>query len=305
VNASHYCSVAGEGPASTRPPNGRAAAGGAADGPSSDAGPADPADRELSVSQARLRFRDEGSGPAVLLIHGWTLDLQMWDPQVRALADSFRLIRLDRRGFGLSAGEPALARDVVDARALGAHLQLRSVAVVGMSQGARVAAQLAAAYPEWVCCVVFDGPPAGILDEAEPDEEEIPTSTYRALVRAGNMEAFRIAWSEHPLARLHTTHVPTRKLLERMLERYRGLDLRLPTSPPPPVPMRVGSIRQPALVISGELDLASRTRSADALCRALPSCRRAVVPAAGHLPNLDNPVFYNTLLREFLQQFAT
>lgn len=264
-----------------------------------------PADRELPLPQARLRFRDAGAGPAVLLIHGWTLDLQMWDAQVGALADSFRLIRFDRRGFGLSSGQPSLAHDIADVRALCTRLQLSKVALLGMSQGARVAAHVAAESPELVSCLILDGPPSGILSEADAGEDEIPVDTYRDLIRAGDIEAFRKAWSRHPLARLHTTHGPTRELLKRMLERYRGLDLREPASGPPLAPARIESILQPALVISGQLDLESRTRSADALCAALPTCERAIVPGAGHLPNLDNPVFYNALLRQFLQQFAT
>ncbi len=281
MNASH-CRKAGAPPAASRP-----------------------TDLQLSIPQGRLRFRDAGAGAAVLLIHGWTLDLQMWDPQVDALADSFRLIRFDRRGFGLSSGQPSLAHDIADVRALCAHLKLSKVALLGMSQGARVAAQVAAESPELVSCLIFDGPPSGILSQTEVGEDEIPVSTYRTLLQAGNIEAFRDAWSQHPLARLHTTHAPTRELLKRMLERYRGLDLREPLSGPSLAPARIASIRQPALVISGELDLESRTRSADALCAALPHCERAIVAGAGHLPNLDNPVFYNMRLRQFLQQFAT
>jgi len=68
------------------------------------ASPTHAADQFVVVDGARLRFRDEGRGPAVLLVHGWTLDLEMWDPLVSALRDAFRLIRLDRRGHGLSRG---------------------------------------------------------------------------------------------------------------------------------------------------------------------------------------------------------
>ena len=63
--------------------------------------PTHAADRYFKVADARLRYRDEGQGPAVMLVHGWTLDLEMWDPQVSALRDGFRLVRLDRRGHGL------------------------------------------------------------------------------------------------------------------------------------------------------------------------------------------------------------
>ena len=71
----------------------------------------------FAVPGARLRYRDEGAGRAVVFVHGWTLDLEMWEPQ-SPLAAELRLVRYDRRGFGLSTGLPSLAEDVADLRAL-------------------------------------------------------------------------------------------------------------------------------------------------------------------------------------------
>ncbi len=90
-----------------------------------------------------------------------------------------------------------------------------------------------------------------------------------------------------------------------MLSRYPAVDLRGTESGPALPPARIESIRAPALVVSGALDLESRIRSAEALARALPSCERVLVPGAGHLPNLDYPAHYNTRLRRFLQHCAT
>src|SRR5438270_14098776 len=90
-----------------------------------------PVDQYLMVPDARLRFRDEGAGPAVILLHGWTLDLEMWDPQVARLRQEFRLIRVDRRGHGSSSGTPSPARDVSDVTALYHHLGLTRFAVIG------------------------------------------------------------------------------------------------------------------------------------------------------------------------------
>jgi 3-oxoadipate enol-lactonase len=265
------------------------------------------AERELSVANDRLRFRDEGVGPAVLLIHGWTLDLDMWELQVRALRDSFRLIRYDRRGFGLSSGRPSLVHDITDVRALCEHLRLQSVALLGMSQGARVAAHIAAGNPTLVSCVIFDGAPAGIVSDGEAAENDIPITAYRALVRTGGTSEFLKEWRAHPLTQLRTRDGPTHELLKRILERYRAVDLQEPGTgePPPPPPPRAASIRSPALIISGALDLESRIRAADALARALPGSERAIVPESGHLPSLDNPHVYNTLLRKFLERFAS
>ena len=264
---------------------------------------ADPqADRELPRPDARLRFRDAGTGPAVLMIHGWTLDLDMWDLQAEALRDTFRVIRWDRRGFGLSSGRPGLAADVEDARALCAHCGVRSVAVLGMSQGARVATRLATESPELVSCLILDGPPVATLEGGTAVEEEIPIAAYRRIVREVGVEEFRKRWRRHRLVQLRSADPSTRELLDRMIDRYGAADLREPQPEAVPESSPPGSIDQPVLVISGQDDLPARVRSADILAAALPHCERAVIPGAGHLPNLDNPPFYSALLRRFLQR---
>ena len=53
----------------------------------------------VEVDGARLHVDDEGRGFPVLLVHGWALDLEMWQPQVAAWAGYWRVIRFDRRGF--------------------------------------------------------------------------------------------------------------------------------------------------------------------------------------------------------------
>jgi 3-oxoadipate enol-lactonase len=262
-------------------------------------------DRELLVTGARLRFRDEGAGTAVLLIHGWTLDLDMWEPQARELRDSLRIIRYDRRGFGLSSGHPSLSHDVTDILALCDHLRLQPVALVGMSQGARVAAHVAAGHPGLVSHVILDGAPGGIVLDDPVAQSDIPIATYRELARSGGPSEFLKEWRKHPLTQLHTRDAGSQELLQRMLARYRAEDLSAADAPAPLPSVRADSIRAPALVISGALDLETRIRAADGLARYLPASERAIVPEAGHMPNLDNPPVYNTLLRQFLVRPAS
>jgi pimeloyl-ACP methyl ester carboxylesterase len=263
-------------------------------------------DSYLAVPGARLRYRDTGAGPAVLLIHGWTLDLEMWDAQVEALSESFRVIRLDRRGFGLSSGTPALTDDVADARALCRHLALNRVAVLGMSQGSRVAARLAATEPDLLSCVVLDGAPAGIVAGAGGGDGDVPLTEFRALVRDGGMEAFRRAWTRHPLTQLRTSDPRAHELVARMIGRYRGEDLQQPPAGPPEgwEHPALDSVCKAALVIGGAFDIDTRRDAAEAIARKLPVAERAIVPDAGHLANLDNPQAYNALLLRFLEQHA-
>src|SRR5262245_46586792 len=116
-------------------------------------------DPHFSSGGARLRYRDEGAGPAGVLIHGWTLDLEAWDPQVAARALGLRCRRYGRRGFGLSEGTPDRVADVEALLRLLDHLGLASATLVGLSQGARVALAFALRCPERVSALTLDGPP--------------------------------------------------------------------------------------------------------------------------------------------------
>jgi len=94
----------------------------------------------------------------VVLIHGFSLDLRMWEPQVGALARSHRVIRYDVRGFGRSV--PVLtphASAAEDLLALFDHLEIPQAHVVGMSMGGRIAIDLALTCADRVATVVTIG----------------------------------------------------------------------------------------------------------------------------------------------------
>jgi pimeloyl-ACP methyl ester carboxylesterase len=267
-----------------------------------------PANRDLHlpVAGALLRYRDHGRGPPVLFIHGWTLDLEMWEPQAAGLADSFRIIRCDRRGFGLSSGRASLSADVHDALSLCDRLQLDRVACVGMSQGARVALHLCRIAPERISGVVLDGPPRILAEDTAEEGEDIPLGEYRSLIARGDIDTFRRKWARHPLMQLQTRSAQLQAVLERMTARYSGKDLlqELPEPEDHWDPTVTASLRTPALIITGEHDLPGRVRAADTLSQLLPLAQRATIGAARHIPSLDNPLTYNALVRAFLERHA-
>jgi pimeloyl-ACP methyl ester carboxylesterase len=262
-------------------------------------------DRFLEMTDARLRYRDEGTGPAILLIHGWSLDLDMWEPQVGDLSRSFRLIRFDRRGYGLSSGKPSLAHDAADVQALCRHLGVQRAAFVGMSQGARVLHRLAGAIPGSICCLVFDGSP-DMRPGGDLTANDVPLSQFAEVLRNEGIEALRRNWAAHPLTRLRTEDQTAHALLSRMLGRYAATDLIVPAAELTEtiVPPRLEDIHVPALVLNGEFDLDSRRLAGEALSKLLPRAERKVICGAGHLANLDNPQSYNEILRRFLERYA-
>jgi pimeloyl-ACP methyl ester carboxylesterase len=263
-------------------------------------------DQHFRAGDALLRLRDEGSGPPVVFIHGWTLDLECWDPQAAALAASFRVLRYDRRGFGLSGGIPSRAADVDDLARLLDHLRLESATLVGHSQGARVALAFALGRPGRVAALVLDGPPDETGDAAAAGDEDFSIAEYRELVAGQGTDAFRRAWRNHPLMRLHSADAAARELAGRLLARYPARDLTgAPDAPPPPAgAAALARLHRPALVVNGALDTPIRLRAGEGIARALPFAERVVIPGAGHLPNLDAPSAYNEALQSFLRRQA-
>jgi 3-oxoadipate enol-lactonase len=253
------------------------------------------ADQYLSLHGARLRYRDEGAGPAVVLVHGWTLDLDIWQPQV-ALAGGLRVVRYDRRGFGASGGDASTQADIEDLRALITQLGIAHPLLVGMSQGARVVLEFAARHPGIARGLVLDGAPP-------LQSSDLPMEEFRAAASRGGVAAFRALWAQHPLTRLLTTDASTHALLARVLANYSGRDLLAAPGERETIDdSLLTQIRIGVRIVNGEHDLVSRRRAGFELNVGLASASHDIIAGAGHLPNLDAPAAYNAIINEFARR---
>ncbi len=177
-------------------------------------------DRYFAAGGANLRYRDEGRGPPVVLVHGWSLDLDMWEPQVSGLIPPYRIVRWDRRGLRSFRRRARVASDVSDIRALCQHLGIKRAALVGMSQGARVICALAAATPAMVSCLIFDGAP-DLTSHPGVTAHDVPIERYRSLLRGRDPEAISQRMAE-------PSHVPASLPRPERKRRPAGHDCPLP-----------------------------------------------------------------------------
>jgi len=249
-------------------------------------------DRFLDHGGARLRWRLEGTGPAIVLLHGWALDLEYWDPLCTRLAPRFTLLRFDRCGFGLSPGVPDVHRNVGDLLALLHAAGMDRPILLGMSQGARLAIHFALEHPAHVRGLILDGAPAL---EAESD---LPLIRYRNLLETQGLAAMQADIGLHPLMQLQTTETSAHHLLAKVAARYAGHDLLQPVahrSNPP----RLGAIVAPTLILNGAKDSAARRDAAHLLQAAIPDARNVELSCAGHLALLDDPAGYAQAISAF------
>lgn len=253
------------------------------------------AEAMISVDGGALHVASAGAGPALVLLHGWTLDARMWAPQLKSLATDHLVITPDRRGFGRANAPPDLALESQDVIALLDHFGAARAVVVGMSQAGRVALEVALHHPERVAGLVLQG----ARFAAPQTAPEIPVAEYAALLRAGQLEEMKRQWREHPL--MHTLTDAARDSAEAMLASYDGRDLLAQSAPlPEPNAMALAAIRTPTLIVTGANDTPARHAAAEALARAIPHAHRIEIEGAGHLSNLERPEDYNHALARFL-----
>lgn len=254
---------------------------------------------DVPVPDGTIQAEAVGSGSAILLLHGWTLDRRMWQPQAAGLSGKFRLIAIDRRGFGRSTSPPDLHRETEDILAVADAFGIDKFALVGMSQAGRVALRFALLHPERLTALVLQGTPLSGVAPDTGEDEAIPLQRYIEMVGAGALDDMKALWRDHALMR--TSDASAATLLHAILQDYEAQDL---TRPGPALDVGLSDLaplRTPALIITGEHDSPWRRKVADLLAQHLPNAERACVAGAGHLCNLCKPAVFNQLLSGFLQ----
>ena len=257
----------------------------------------------LELPGARVAFEVAGTGPAVVLVHGFGLDMRMWDPQVGHLAGDFRVVRYDCRGFGSSGPfDPAVPyTHAGDLMALLDHLGIAVAVLAGLSFGGQVALQTALLAPARVRALVLldavlDGVPwdpasaAGLAEVARQ-------------VQAGGVKAGRAAWLAHPLFATARQRPELADQLAAMVSCYPGQHWlgQDPHQPDDPAPVDVlEQLAMPTLVLAGEHDVPGFLAMAGVLAGRIPGADYRRVAGAGHMVSMEQPAVVNDLLTRFL-----
>lgn len=120
---------------------------------------ATPPSRFITVDGVPLHYRDEGSGPVLLLIHGSIVNLRQWDLVADRLKDRFRIVRVDWPPYGVSGPDPGGIYTTPRAAELVAGfvaaLDLPPFTLVATSNGGNVALEYASRHPERIEAMAF------------------------------------------------------------------------------------------------------------------------------------------------------
>ena len=284
--------------------------------------------RAIGIDGLRWAVRSAGTGPALLLLHGFTGSGSSWVGGLAeaAVAAGFATILPDLPGHGGTAwraggpaawraGDPAGRADssratveaiADDLPALLAELGHRRAHVVGYSMGARVALRLAIAHPERVARLVLEAPSAGIADPGERAARRVADDSLAMTLERDGIGPFIDAWERTPvLAGEARLGVDARVALREIRASHdpAGLAASLRAAghgAMEPLHGRLREVRAPTLVIVGAEDPA-RERAAAVAAR-IRGARLAVIDGAGHAPHLEVPAAFQDLVLEFISE---
>lgn len=255
------------------------------------------ASRFVDLDGMQVHYRDEGSGPPILLLHGTASSLHTWDGWTTALAPGYRVVRVDLPGFGLTGPNPTGDYSIAAYVAFVEHaierLGLANLVIAGSSLGGDIAWHYALAHPGKVRALVL-----------------VDAAGY-PMVRGPAPIAFRIArW---PLLPRLLTRLDPRLLVEDALranygdpariragvvDRYLDLTLRAgnrgafldrmraPRIDDSPL---IKTITTPTLILWGARDRVIDPGDAPRFARDIAGAELVVYDDLGHIPMEEDP----------------
>jgi pimeloyl-ACP methyl ester carboxylesterase len=253
----------------------------------------------------RLHVEADGTGPLVVLGHGFGGSARNFRGQARALGTRYRVVRFDARGHARSAAPADPASYTPDAFVadLGRVLDREhapTAVVGGLSMGAGIALRFAQAYPERTRGLVLAAFPAGA--DRQGSYASV-AERFAARIEQDGLEAAGAEFVWGPASGLDAAGAALvrRGFLEHQPAAIAAV-LRGVIAVQPAVAAlapALARLRVPTLVVVGSRDRLSLD-ACRALAAALPAARLVEVPDAGHLVNLARPAEFNSALTGFL-----
>jgi pimeloyl-ACP methyl ester carboxylesterase len=249
-------------------------------------------DQFVDINGIRTRWRQAGTGPPVLVLHGWGAKIEAVDPIIRALSPQLTVFAVDLPGFGETALPPAPwgVADYADwTRALMDELGLDRPSIVAHSNGGRIAIHLAAHHPEHVDkLILVDSagirPKRGLRYYRRVALAKTAKHAARFLGRPGR------ALQQRVFARTASSDYANAGPLRPTFVKLVNEDL---TS-------LLSQIRASTLLIWGDQDDATPLSNGQTMERLIPDAGLVVLKGAGHFSYIDQPQRFGRVATHFL-----
>jgi pimeloyl-[acyl-carrier protein] methyl ester esterase len=254
-----------------------------------------------------LHVQTTGTGPRLVLLHGWALNSHVWDDLVERLGGRFTVACVDLPGHGASPWPPEFHDLESLAAAIAPEVGTETI-VLGWSLGALAALQLALAVPRQVRALVLVAATPRFVNAADWSEGVDPSvleefaarlrDDYQATVR--DFLALQVRGDERAM---ETLRILRRRVLSGPthpealcagLDVLRHTDLR----------ERLEALSVPTLVIAGERDRLTPPGGSRELAARIRSARFALIERAAHAPFISHRDVFLSEVEHFLARLA-
>ena len=243
----------------------------------------------------------KGDAPWLVLSHSLACTVRMWDPQIEALKDSYRLLAYDTRGHGASGapkGEYTLELLADDLKALLDALGIESPHFCGLSMGGMIGQTFALKYPGALRTLVLADTTSRYPAEAWPTwQQRVGTAEEKGMQPIVQPTLER--WFTEPYRKAHPGPVEAigKLIASTPVAGFVGCCHAIPKID---TTARLKEIKTPILVICGDQDPGTPPAMAKEIHENAPGSKLVMIPQAAHLSNLEKPAEFTKALREFI-----
>jgi pimeloyl-ACP methyl ester carboxylesterase len=257
----------------------------------------------MRIHDIQMTYDDSGSGPPVILLHGYPFNRSMWHEQVAALRANYRVITPDLRGHGdsdSSAGPATMNTMARDVGLLMDGLDISGAVIGGISMGGYVALAFWRLFPLRVRSLIL----ADTRAQADTGETKQIRAQQAEKVVAEGMAGIVDSMLPKLLAPETVSKRP------EVVKRIRDMMLR--TKPEGAAAALLGMaarddqtehlsrIISPTLILVGREDAIAPLQDAERMHQEIGGSRLEVIETAGHVSNIEQPERFNKALTDFL-----
>ncbi len=263
--------------------------------------------KRLNVNGVSYNVDVDGSGPPLLLLHGFTGSGATWRSFVGAASARFTTIAPDLLGHGATDVSDELARYSMDRWAddLYAILDLLGhprVAAMGYSMGGRTLICAACRAPERFTQLVLEGATPGLETEGEREAQRRTDDALATTIEEHGVVHFVDLWEKKLESHKQPKEIREALRAERLKNSPRGLANALRGVGPgaqPPQHASLGKLTMPTLLVVGGNDAHFQPIAAS-MATKIQGARVELVPSAGHTAHVDQPDAFNRTVLDFL-----
>lgn len=261
------------------------------------------------VRGTQLYYEMLGEGHPLVLIHGGYMDRRMWDDQFHAFAEHYRVIRYDVRGFGKSELPPVAYADRQDLYELLNYIGVEKTYLLGLSLGGIIAIDFALERPDMVDALILVGSPVPgfpvelLYTKEQLEQQRSRWAAFEKAILERNRPAMVAALMQDPTLVPSPKYPAARERVRKNLSEYSFvwvLDPAPKQNLEPPAYERLTEIQVPTLIVMGAEDDPRLFKDADKLERDIVRASRVTIAETHHMPNMEKPEEFNTLILDFL-----